>query len=230
MQYNLLYIPFLLFILSTILLTIIYLPIKQLIKTNSKNKQELASFKKWKTDASLFMAQWEKEPTCDNTIWENDLLIGNADAPIRITVACNPYCGPCAKAHKELDKLVEKYSGKVSVQIRMLCRSEDKNNNTTIAVKAILQNANNLKSNTELKNMLTDWFDWMNYKQWNAKWNTKNDCDVTSTIKKHDNWMDNNHIKYTPTIFVNGKKIPTRYEISDIENMLPQLTEVFVVV
>jgi hypothetical protein len=77
-------IPFIAFAITTLILTIIYLPIKQLIKTNSKNKQELASFKKWKTDASLFMAQWEKEPTCDNTIWENDLLIGNADAPIRL--------------------------------------------------------------------------------------------------------------------------------------------------
>jgi uncharacterized membrane protein len=61
-------IPFIVFAITTLILTIIYLPIKQLIKINSKNKQELASFKKWKTDASLFIAQWEKEPTCDNTI------------------------------------------------------------------------------------------------------------------------------------------------------------------
>ncbi len=230
LQYNILYIPFLLFILTTILLTIIYLPIKQLIKTNSKNKLELASFKKWKTDASLFMAQWEKEPTCDNTIWENDLLIGNADAPIRITVACNPYCGPCAKAHKELDKLVEKNPDKVCVQVRMLCISENENENTTIALKAILKQANNINSTDELKNMLTDWFDWMNYKQWNAKWNTKNEYDVTNIIKKHDNWMNENNIKYTPTIFLNGRKIPSRYELKDIEKIVPQLTEVFIVV
>jgi uncharacterized membrane protein len=155
---------------TILLLTIIYLPIKQLIKTNSKNKQELAAFKKWKTDANLFIAQWEKEPTCDNTIWENDLLVGNANAPIRITVACNPYCGPCASAHKKLDALVEKYSGKVSVQVRLLCNAANAADKRTIATKAILQQAAIIKNNTQLQEMLTDWFEWMDFEKWTSKY------------------------------------------------------------
>ncbi len=227
-HYNSLYLPFLLFILATILLTIIYLPIKQLIKTDSKNKQELASFKKWKTDASLFMAQWEKEPTCDNTIWENDLLIGNADAPIRITVACNPYCGPCAKAHEELDKLVEKFPNKISVQVRLLCNPANADDSRTIATKAILQQAALLKTNNELQTMLTDWFEWMDYGKWNAKWKVNTEIDVANILTKHELWNNDSGITHTPTFFVNGRKLPGRYNINDIEKMILQLEYAFV--
>jgi thiol-disulfide isomerase/thioredoxin len=228
LQYNTLYIPFLLFILTTILLIIIYLPIKQLIKTNSKNKQELASFKKWKTDASLFIAQWEKEPRCDNTIWGNDLLIGKLDAPLHIAVACNPYCEPCAKAHLELDKLVEKYPNKVSVKVRLLCEPKNEEDGRTIATKAILQQAAILKSNGELQTMLSDWFEWMDYEKWNVKWETKNNIDVSKVLQSHRNWIDETNISYTPTFFVNGRKLPSKYNIKDIEKMVLQLEDAFV--
>ncbi len=221
-------IPFIAFAITTLILTIIYLPIKQLIKTNSKNKQELASFKKWKRDASLFMAQWEKEPTCDNTIWENDLLIGDAYAPIRITVACNPYCGPCAKAHEELDRLVEKYPSKISVQVRLLCEPKDATDKKTIAVKGILQQAEVIKNNNELKNMLGDWFEWMDYEKWSAKWNTNIGIDVSHILKQHKTWNNETGIKHTPTFFVNARKLPSRYDIKDIEKIVLQLEYAFV--
>jgi uncharacterized membrane protein len=222
------YAPYLSFAIAIALLLIIYLPIKQLIKTNKKNKQELASFKKWKTDASLFIAQWEKEPTCDNTIWENDLLIGNADTPIRITVACNPYCGPCAKAHKELDELVEKYHTKVSIQVRLLCDPKNVGDKRTIAVKAILQQAEILKSNNDLQAMLSDWFEWMDYEKWNIKWNTNIDIDVSPILKKHATWNNENGITHTPTFFINGRKLSGRYDLKNVEKMIPQLEDTFV--
>ncbi len=216
-------IPLTVFAITLLLLTIIYLPIKQLIKTNTKNKQELSSFKKWKTDASLFLAQWEKEPSCDNTIWENDLLIGNADAPIRITVACNPYCGPCASAHKKLDELVEKHAGKISVQLRLLCNPANAVDKRTIATKAILQQADVLNSNGELKAMLSDWFEWMNYEKWNAKWKMQKNTDVTNILQKHEVWNNEAGITHTPTFFVNGRALPGRYDIKDIDKMVSQL-------
>jgi uncharacterized membrane protein len=222
-------IPFIAFAITTLILTIIYLPIKQLIKINSKNKQELASFKKWKTDANLFMAQWEKEDTCDNTIWENDLLIGNAEPPIRITIACNPYCSPCASAHKKLDELIEKHSKKISLQVRLLCNLENGADDRTIAVKAILQQAQVLKTNAELQAMLTDWFEWMNYEKWNTKWKTSDDIDVTNILVKHKDWNNETGITHTPTFFINGRKLPGRYDIKEIENMIPQLEDAFVV-
>jgi uncharacterized membrane protein len=222
-------VPYAQFLITILLITLAYLPIKQLIKTNSKNKQELASFKKWKTDASLFMAQWEKEPSCDNTILENDLLIGNTNAPIRITVACNPYCGPCASAHKKLDELIEKHPNKISVQVRLLCNPKNADDSRTISVKAILQQAAVLKNNNELQLMLRDWFEWMDYEKWGRKWKKNNDIDVTNALLKHETWNNETGITHTPTFFVNGRKLPGRYNITNMVKMIPQLEDALVV-
>jgi uncharacterized membrane protein/thiol-disulfide isomerase/thioredoxin len=220
-------IPYAQFLITILLITLAYLPIKQLIKTNTKNKHELGTFKKWKTDASLFMVQWEKEPTCDNTIWENDLIIGNADAPIRITVACNPYCGPCAKEHKELDKLLEKYPHKIAVQVRLLGDHKHENDLVTSATKSLLRQPISLARNSDVKEMLTNWFEWMDFEKWNSKWVNDTAIEVTDILIKHENWMSEARIKHTPTLFLCGRKLPSRYKIKDIGKMIWQIEQAF---
>jgi uncharacterized membrane protein/thiol-disulfide isomerase/thioredoxin len=224
------YLPFAYFAITFGLLLLAYLAIKQLIKTNSQNKQELSAFKKWKTDASLFVTQWEKEPTCDNSIWENDLLIGKADAPIRITVACNPYCGPCAKAHKELDELLDKHPNRISLQIRLLCSPSNKVDDITIAVEAILKHAETITNVKELQVILSNWFEWMDYDKWRTKWKTDTTINVENSLIKHENWNKEAGITHTPTIFVNSRRLPGRYGLKDLEKMLPQLQDTFTVV
>lgn len=88
-----------LFIVIAGLLALIVLPVKKMLVLAHVNTQKLAELKKWKMDVGIFMALWQEEQTVDTTIWKNDLLLGNSQVPIMITVVCNPYCRPCAKAH-----------------------------------------------------------------------------------------------------------------------------------
>ncbi len=218
--------PFLFFILLLAILAVAQLTIKALIKTNKSNEHKLAELKKWKTDAGLFMAQWQQEQKADTTIWENDLLLGDLHAPVLITVACNPYCGPCAKAHAQLDELLDRFAGKVKVQVRLLCNANNINDEKTIAVKEILRKANNLKSNAELQQMLTDWFAWMDYEKWIAKWQAEKTIDINERLKEHAKWVEDNEIQFTPTFFINGGRLPGRYNLNDIAMLLPELSEI----
>ena len=215
--------PILFIILLIAVLAISLLPVKALIKTNKTNHHKLAELKKWKTDAALFVTQWQQEQKVDTTIWENDLVIGNSAAPILITVACNPYCGPCAKAHFQLEELMNIYKGRVKVQIRLLYNAEDENNKLSIAVKKILQKALSCQNNKVLEEMLTDWFAWMDLEKWDAKWQVDNNIDVKARLKQHNTWITENKITATPTFFVNSKLLPGRYNLKDIETLLPQL-------
>lgn len=215
--------PFLFFILLVVVLAVSLLPVKALIKTNKTNQHKLAELKKWKSDAALFVTQWQQEQKVDTTIWENDLVIGNSAAPILITVACNPYCGPCAKAHLQLDELMKNYKDGVKVQIRLLYNAENENDKLSIAVRTILQKALSCQNNKVLEEMLSDWFVWMDLEKWNAKWQVDNNIDVKARLKEHNNWITENKITATPTFFINGKKLPGRYHLKDIEILLPQL-------
>lgn len=215
---------FLFFILLIAILTVVLLPVKAIIKINKTNQHKLAELKKWKTDAGLFITQWQQEQKVDTAIWENDLVIGNPYAPILITVACNPYCEPCAKAHVQLDELLQGFTGKLKVQVRFVCNVNDESDKKTIAVKAILQKAVTINDNTELQNMLSDWFDWMNYEKWVDKWQPDNVIDVNESLQAHVSWVENSRIQFTPTFFVNGRKLPGRYELNDIKDLLPHLS------
>ncbi len=212
-----------LFILVFFLLGLVLIPIKQLIKTISSNKLKLAELKKWKLDAPLFINQWKQEQEVDTSIWKNDLLLGNPSAPLLITVACNTYCEPCAKAHAQLDTLINKYPDKIKVQIRLSSSAE--NDKYTIAVKALLQRASNIYNSIELQRMLTDWFEWVNLEKWETKWNPDKSIDVSKQLERHTNWFDESKILFTPTVFINGKKMPGRYSLKDIEIMIPQLVD-----
>jgi protein-disulfide isomerase/uncharacterized membrane protein len=218
--------PIAAFLILITLLSFILLPTKQLIKTNNTNRQKLVELKKWKTDAGLFITQWQQEQQVDTTIWQNDLVIGNPNAPILITVACNPYCGPCAKAHKQLDDLLYRFTGKLKVQVRLLCDAENETDKRAIAVKAILQKAEIINTTTELQQMLTDWFVWMDFEKWDTKWKADGNIDVAGKLKLHNKWIEEGAIQFTPTFFINGRKLPGRYALKDIEILIPQLEQI----
>lgn len=209
-----------------LLISLFFLPVKKLLKTNNVNQQKLAELKKWKMDAGIFSRLLSDEENVDVTIWENDLLLGNAGAPVKITVACNPYCGPCALAHTELDKILEKYKDKVCLQVRFLCKASDPSNERTKAVTAILRSFIELKTEHERKLMLSDWFSLMDYDKWMEKWKPVYQLNVQDYLQQHENWVNESNIMYTPTFFVNGKKMSGRYELGDFAVLIPQLSEI----
>ncbi|XZF12762.1 vitamin K epoxide reductase family protein [Chitinophagaceae bacterium MMS25-I14] len=223
------YPSYLTFLSCALLLTLSFMPLKQLIKSNSSIKNELAALKKWKTDASLFLTQLEAEPSVDISIGEHELLIGNTNAPVRITVACNPYCGPCARAHETLDHLLAKYPDKLSVQVKLLCSIANGQDMKTIATRAILQKAAEPEGKMNLQQMLTDWFHWMDIEKWQQKWKPEKNTDVTRQLQDHANWTLEADIAYTPTFFINGRRMPGRYQLNDLEKLIPQLAGAFAV-
>ncbi|MEJ7625414.1 MAG: vitamin K epoxide reductase family protein [Ferruginibacter sp.] len=211
--------------LATLLSLVLY-PVKKMFITNFSNAQKVAELKNWKMDGDLFLAQWEREQTVDTSLWENELLIGNPEAPVKLTVTCNPYCGPCATAHKELEKMMHKYKNTFCVQVRFLCVAANEKDKTTIAVKAILQKAREV-SKENIAEMLSDWFKYMNYETWILKWKTSNMITVAPDLEKHQDWIKENDIQFTPTFFLNGKKLPSRYSLQDLEELVPQLAMEF---
>lgn len=215
--------PIVTFFAIAFIIALIVSPIKKILIQNHLNKQKLAELKKWKTDASLFKIQWQLEQTVDTTIWENDLLIGDPNAPIMLTVACNPYCGPCAKAHQELDEILENFKNLLCIQMRFVCDPENENDKRTIAVKAILQKAIEFEKKETPQKMLSDWFKDMNFEKWSRNWKITKVVNVMNDLKQHDLWSKQSNIQFTPTFFVNGRKLPGRYGLNDLKILIPQL-------
>lgn len=217
--------PLIIFAVTLVFLTMLLLPVKQLIKTNSNSKTKIAELKKWKLDADLFLALWAQEREIDATIWRDDLLLGNPAAPLLITVACNPYCGPCANSHKELDELLHRYPDALKIQMRLLCRPDVEGDIRTTAVTAMLQKATTLENNAELQQLFTDWFHYMDFDKWATKWKPDSTINVEGQLKQHCTWVEQSNIAFTPSFFINGKQLPGRYTLNDLVMLIPRLPE-----
>lgn len=113
------------------------------------------------------------------------------------------------------------------MQLRLLCNAQDALDKRTIALKAILQKAIELNDNAQVAEMLSEWFKEMDYDKWIVRWKAVDDIDVNSILQQHENWIEQSSIVFTPTFFVNGKEVPGRYELAELEILLPQLADVF---
>jgi len=217
---------FLLYAILCCFLYFIFSPLKELLKAVSLSRQKLAELKKWKTDINIFKSLLHQEQQVDISIWANDIILGNAVAPVTITVACNLYCGPCAKTHDQLDNLLHRFAGIVKVQVRLLYNTRDDTDKLTIASLAILQKTGALESNSDLKQMFTDWFEWMDVDKWETKWLPDKTINIKSRLNDHAKWIEQSKIQFTPTLFINGYKLPGRYNLKDLELLIPLLGEI----
>lgn len=145
--------------------------------------------------------------------------IGNPVAEITIIKVCNPYCGPCAKAHPVLDEIIHNNK---NVKLKLIFTAS--NNEKDIGVVARHLLAINEKHDAEQTvRALDDWYlaDKKNYSIFSAKY------PLNGEIKKQEGqidemrkWCDEAEITYTPTIFVNGKRLPENYKIEELKYIL----------
>lgn len=91
---------------------------------------------------------------------------------------------------------------------------------------AILASFLQLKSSLTTKQLLRaigDWFKVMDYQKWNNMWPNTNTINVQEDLLRHRSWFTDSRIRATPTLFINSKKMPGRYSISDFKLLIPSL-------
>ena len=182
-----------------------------------RSKRELARLKASPQIWEALLAKGKKiEAPADGL----GIALGNPDAANTLIKVCNPYCGPCAKAHPEIEKLLEE-NDNLKVQI-IFTVTADENDFKASPVKHLLAIAE--KGNETLtKGALDDWYlaDKKDYETFANKY------PMNGELKKQDAkieamkvWCDETQIAFTPTIFVNGHQLPDVYNIADLQHFL----------
>jgi protein-disulfide isomerase len=133
------------------------------------------------------------------------LRFGNPAAPYQLVVACNPYCGPCAKAHHAIENLYEKYPDQLNISIRFALSSAGEKDSRTAAAIEILKAAVH-KPYEAVK----DWYKDMKLEKFKLLHHS-NGADVSGAVVKHIQWSEKAEITATPTVFINGRKLPDLY-------------------
>jgi uncharacterized membrane protein/protein-disulfide isomerase len=185
-----------------------------------------------KHSPQIFNALLEKQKALSGSSEGLGLVLGNPNATHKIIKVCNPYCGPCAKAHSPIEELLHN-NPDVQVQI-IFTATNDKNDIKAAPVKHLLAIAE--KGNEEtVKQALDDWYlaDKKDYVAFAAKYPMNGELQKqVEKIEAMREWCEKAKITSTPTFFVSlpstsedGQsesfhQLPEMYSVADLRYFL----------
>lgn len=192
------------------------------LRAAKDSKHNLVQLQRLKHNPQIFESLLSRQkPVTENTEGIG-IVIGNSNARQKIIKVCNPYCGPCAKAHIPMEMLVAE-SEDVQIQIIFTATNEE-GDIKALPVKHLLAIAE--KKDTELlKRALDDWYlsPERNYEVFAAKYPMNGE--LTNQDIKVDamqNWCSKMGISFTPTFFVNNYQLPPIYSVNDLKYFLSE--------
>ncbi|OYY07284.1 MAG: hypothetical protein B7Y66_12880, partial [Sphingobacteriia bacterium 35-36-14] len=195
--------------------------LKPLLKRLQIAKYEKRSYSMLKFNDQVFWSLLKNQSSIvDHSASELGITIGNPNAKHTIIKVCNPYCGPCATAHPELEKIIE-LNPDVKAQIIFTATNQE-NDRGAKPVKHLLAIAEKGNEHNTHK-ALDDWYlaKEKNYDVFANKYPINGEIDKqTDKINQMKDWCEKVKIEYTPTIFIDGFLLPKGYQIKDINYFL----------
>ena len=204
------------------LLSFIWFPFKNFYLLKEQYKKTSIAYQKVLRDPKIFISSLQAEKTIEYFKTNSEMIFGNIKAPLQILIVCQPYCNPCAIAHKQIDEVLKIYKENICLKIVWLAN----NQSSVKAVNLIYEVVSfQPKENALLK--IEEWFSIMNYERYlNNNINSINQIHTKINIEEQKEWVTKNTINVTPTIFLNNHQIPNNYSIEDFKIMIPNLIEI----
>ncbi|WP_293299339.1 vitamin K epoxide reductase family protein [Pedobacter sp. UBA4863] len=175
--------------------------------------------KKFKYNSELFGHALTKQPRYAVPNELAPITLGDPAAQTIITMVSNPFCGPCAKAHETLDKWLKT---RKDIQLKIVFTTADHDDDQRTKVARHIT-ALNLTNNVALvEKALNQWYAQREkkYDEWAKHYPVNIGEEVSKTTKKQKQWCQMTEITFTPTILVNGYKIPEPYRLEDIPYLI----------
>ncbi len=198
----------------------IWFAIKPYILRLQEAKNTKREYLRIKFNAEIFETLLKKQKQITLSAEGLGIDIGNPAAGNTIIKVCNPYCGPCAKAHPKIEALLEQNK---NVKAKIIFTTPD--DETDPAVKparhllAIAAEGNEAKT----KQALDDWYlpDSKEYAVFEKKYPMNGELlKQGNKLEVMDKWCKAAGIAFTPTIFVNGQQLPDAYSLEDLQYFL----------
>ncbi len=186
-------------------------------QAGDRYKKELARLK---YNPEIFNALLSKQKTVSASTDGLGITLGNPAAKNTIIKVCNPNCGPCAKAHKIIDEILEDNED-VKVQIIFTATNDEKDSRAE-PVKHLMALAE--KGDKKfIQASLADWYnaEKRDYQVFAEKYKMNGELEKQGDkLEVMDKWCKEMRIEGTPTFFVNGYQLPAVYKIEDVKYLL----------
>lgn len=179
-----------------------------------------ASLQRLKHSAEIFEALLVRQRATPAIPSDMGIVLGNPKAEREIVKVCNPYCGPCAKVHPELESLLH---SNPALRIRIIFTASGGDQDIKAPPVRHLLAIAGKGQEAMTKKALDDWYlsGQKDYQQFAAKYPLQEDLNGQNPkLESMHQWCEATGITFTPTIFVNGYQMPEMYQVSDLKYIL----------
>ena len=205
-------------LMLTVLPIVVWYTIKPYILRLQEAKNTKREYLRIKFNGEIFDTLLKKQNPVTLSADGVGIDIGNPAATNTIIKVCNPYCGPCAKAHEKIEAILENNH---NVKMKLIFTTPDKETHPSIKpTRHLMAIAQNTGDEQKLKKSLDDWYlpDKKNYDLFAAKYPMNGELlQQGNKIEAMAQWCNKMEIKATPTIFINGYQLPDAYSIEDLQ-------------
>ncbi|MES2650772.1 MAG: thioredoxin domain-containing protein [Bacteroidota bacterium] len=179
-------------------------------------KQQL---KKFKYNSELFNQALTNQPRYAIPDELMPVVLGNPNAETTITMVSNPFCGPCAKAHETLDQWLKTRD---DIKIKVIFTTSNHDDDEKTKVSRHVSALSLLNDAKLLENALNDWYRQgdKKYEAWAKRYPIAFNGEMNKVTEKQKEWCSMAEISSTPTILVNGYKLPDPYRLEDIKYLV----------
>jgi len=191
------------------------------LKKAKNSKQKTIELQRLKHNPQIFEGLLAKQKPIAKPADGLGITIGKPDSVLKLIKVCNPYCGPCAKAHPIIEELVLN-NEEVSVQIIFTAteNEQDKKRAPVMHLMAIAAQSNEALT----RQALDDWYNApvKDYPAFAEKYAHIPPQGLEENVKAMRKWCDAVEINATPTFFVcmnthdKENASPAFYQLPDI--------------
>ena len=187
------------------------IPTLTLSREMEQTRQEINSIK---ANEEVFKTLIAQQPYYEVSKADSQILFGDPNAQLVISILTNPFCNPCTKMHKRVEKLLHDAHRKVCVQYLFSSFSSDLEFANKFLIAAYLE-----KEQSEFERIIADWFEKgkpLKEVFFRDLQLDMNNPAIETEFQRHEAWKKKTQLRATPTILVNGYKLPDSYKIEDL--------------
>ena len=181
---------------------------------DKKRTRAIQQYRALKVNSDVAKALIEKSEFYETSLNDSSIIFGNHNAAMRVTILSNPHCNPCARMHKKVETLLKQSRNEICVQYIFSSFNEQLEDSSRYLISNYF---NNHKDEALSKFALwytNEKFDYERIiKSNNEQIHTEA---VEKEMEKHRIWREKTSLIATPTVLVNGYKLPSEYELIDL--------------
>jgi glutaredoxin len=138
---------------------------------------------------------------------------------VSVLTLSNPFCTHCSKAHTVLDDLLS-IKADIKLQLVFITRTNAKDMDQKVTGHFIALKSD--KNETKLQEAITEWYkqEKKNYELWKKDYPVTEPVIEFDALLKQKEWCRMTGINSTPTIFINGRRLPKVYQPDDLKYIL----------